>query len=65
MSVKVFVYTAVLIIVIYSMDSLNINGIFKKNRIAQARIFYMLLAISLTYLVTNFIWDFFLSSKLY
>ena len=31
MSVKVFVYTAVLIIVIYSMDSLNINGIFKKK----------------------------------
>ncbi len=65
MSVKAFLYIGVFILVIYAMDALNINFIFKKGRVVQARIFFMLLAISLTYLVTNFIFDFFLSAKIY
>ena len=32
--------------------------IFKKNKIFQARLFYLLLITSLVYLVTNFIFDF-------
>ena len=46
-------------LVIWAMDSVNINKIFKKNKILQARIFYFLLGISLIYLVTNFIMDLF------
>ncbi len=65
MSVKVIIYIIVSIIVIWALDSININKIFKKNKELQARIFYFLLAISLIQLVTNFIWDFFLSSKIY
>lgn len=61
---KFFLYTAVTIIVIWSMDSVNINQIFKKNRIYQARIFYFLLGISLIYLVTSFIWDLFITVKI-
>ncbi len=61
---KFFLYTAVTIIVIWSMDSININQIFKKNRIYQARIFYFLLGISLIYLVTSFIWDLFITVKI-
>ncbi len=61
---KFFLYTAVTIIVIWSMDSVNINQIFKKNRIYQARIFYFLLGISLIYLVTSFIWDLFIKVKI-
>ena len=61
---KCFLYTAVTIIVIWSMDSVNINQIFKKNRIYQARIFYFLLGISLIYLVTSFIWDLFITVKI-
>lgn len=64
MSVKVFLYFLVTILVIWSLDSININQIFKKNRTLQARAFYLLLALSLIYLVTNFIWDFFLASKI-
>lgn len=59
MSVKFFLYILVTMLVIWAMDSININGIFKKNRILQARILYFLLGISLIYLVTNFIWDLF------
>lgn len=57
MSGKFYLYVVVTFIVIWAMDSLNINGIFKKNRVYQARIFYFLLALALIYLVTNFICD--------
>ena len=65
MSVKFFIYLGVTILVIYAMDSLNINQIFKKNKVIQARIFYLLLGLCIIYLITNFIYDFFLSSKIY
>lgn len=61
---KFFIYIISSILVIYSMDSININGIFKKNKIYQARIFYFLLGISLIYLVTNFFMDLFTSIKI-
>ena len=46
MSAKFFLYLFSTIIVIYSIDSININQIFKKNRVVQARVFYFLLALS-------------------
>ena len=61
MNVKILLYIAVGFVVIFAMDSLNINGIFKKNRVIQARILYFMIFMSLTYLVTNFIYDLFLS----
>jgi len=65
MSGKFFLYCLVSIVVIWTMDSININGIFKKNRVVQATIFYFLLGLSVIYLVTNFIWDLFTSVKLF
>ena len=64
MTGKFFLYIAVTILVIWAMDSVNINRIFKKNKIIQARVFYFLLGISLIYLVTNFIMDLFLIVKI-
>jgi len=65
MSGKFFLYIIVTILVIWAMDSVNINQIFKKNKIIQARVFYFLLGISLIYLVTNFIMDLFTSGKIF
>ena len=64
MSAKYFIYILVGILVIWSFDSLNIYSLFKKNRVPQARVLYFMLALSMTYLVTNFIWDFFTVSKI-
>lgn len=64
MSSKFFLYTAVTIVVIWAMDSVNINQIFKKNKIVQARVFYFLLGLSLIYLITNFIFDIFTTVKI-
>jgi len=62
---KFFLYLVVTILVIWSMDSLNINGIFKKNKVIQARILYFFLGISLIYLVTNFLMDLFTITKFF
>lgn len=61
---KFFIYILSTILVIWSMESVNINKIFKKNKEMQARMFYFLLGISLIYLVTNFFMDLFTSLKL-
>lgn len=63
MSSKFFIYLITTPLVIYSLDSININQIFKKNKINQARVFYLILALCIIYLLTNFIYDFFISSK--
>jgi len=64
MSVKVILYLIIAPIVLYSLDSVNINQIFKKNKQTQAKVFYLLLALSLIYIITNFTYDFFVSSKI-
>lgn len=64
MSSKIFIYILVSLLVIWSLDSVNINQIFKKNKIYQARLFYFLLALSLIYLITNFIYDLFFATQM-
>ena len=54
MKVKLIAYLVVTILVIIGLDSININNIFKKNKVFQARLFYLLLITALVYLVTNF-----------
>ena len=55
---KFAVYILSSILVIWSMDSVNINGIFKKGKIVQARVFYIILALVLIYLLANLLYDF-------
>ena len=56
--VKYAVYLLSTIIVIWSMDAININSIFKKNKVIQARVFYIILCLVLIYLLSNFLLDF-------
>lgn len=56
--VKFLLYLFVLPLVIYAIDSINISNIFKKNKIVQAKIFYILLVFGLSYLVCSFVYDF-------
>lgn len=64
MSARFVIYLLVSVIVIWSLESVNINSIFKKNRVWQARVFYFLLALSMIYLVTNFIFDIYSSFRI-
>ena len=55
---KITLYLIALIISIWSLESINITGIFKKERYYQARVLYIMISMALSYLVVNFIYDF-------
>ena len=63
MSAKFFLYIFSSIIVIYSIDSININQIFKKNKVTQARIFYFIIALCMIELLTSFLYNLFEATK--
>lgn len=63
MNVKSILYLVSVPLVLYALDSININAIFKKNKIFQARLFYLLITIAISYLVVNFFYDFFLYTR--
>lgn len=60
---NLLLYIIVMMIVIWAIDGLNINNLFKKDHVYQARIMYIIIILSLTYLTTNFILDFLTSLK--
>ncbi len=63
-SLKFYLYVFTTIMVFYAIEAININQIFKKNHLYQARLFYFLLALSLIYIITNFIYDILESVKI-
>lgn len=64
MSIKAILYILGLVLSIWTLESLNISGIFKKNRYYQARVFYLIVSMALSYLVVNFIYEFFAVTKI-
>ena len=57
MSLKIILYLLITPFVVYCMDGMNINSIFKKNKIMQARIIYIMITLALAYLMVNFVFD--------
>ena len=55
---KFLLYIIILPLVIWGVDGININSIFKRNRIYQARVIYIIIIFALTYLTVNFMYDF-------
>lgn len=64
MTAKSLLYILTTPLVIWALDSINITNVFKKNRYYQARLLYLILTLSLTYLTVNFIYDFFMYTKI-
>lgn len=56
--IKIYLYILTIPLSIWVLESINLNGLFKKNRITQIKILYLMLSFSLSYLVTNFLVDF-------
>lgn len=58
--VKLLLYLFVIPLVVYAMDSVNINGIFKKGQsnYYQARVMYMFFVMVLSFNIVQFINDF-------
>ena len=56
--VRLCLYIFSLVVVMYAIDGVNINAIFKKNQVIKARLFYFIVILCLTYLLANFMYDF-------
>ena len=53
---SLYIFSA--IVVVFAMDGVNINAIFKKNQVIKARLCYFIIILCMTYLLANFIYDF-------
>ena len=59
MNIKIILYIIMVPLSIWALDSLNIENKFKKNRYYQSRLLYLMISLSLSYLVVNFFYDFY------
>ncbi len=64
MNIKFYLYILVVPFVIWTMVSLNLDGLFKKNHVNQIKLFYVFVSLSISYLVVNFLYDFYLVSQI-
>jgi len=62
--IKAALYIFFLIMSIWAMEGLDLNRFFKQSRIYQARFIYLMLAMCISYLVTNFVYDFIISFQI-
>lgn len=65
MDAKLMLYLFSTMIVVFSIDSVNINAIFKKNKVFQARVFYFLLALCMIEILTELFYNLFTITKLF
>lgn len=61
--IKILLYIVVVPLSIWSLDSINITNVFKKNKYYQARFLYLMISLGLSYLTVNFLYDFFINSQ--
>ncbi|MCX4248754.1 MAG: DUF1146 domain-containing protein [Bacilli bacterium] len=54
---KLCIYIISLMLSIFAVSGININSIFKKGHIKEANVFMLIVIVSLTYLLANFILD--------
>ena len=59
MSAKLILYIVSSFIVMFSIDSVNISVIFKKNKELQAKLFYFIITLCLIELLTEFLYNLF------
>ena len=62
--IKVVLYVLLLPFTIWAMEGLDLNRFFKQSRVYQARIMYLMIAMSISYLTVNFLYDFFINFRI-
>lgn len=58
MSYKVYIYAFMLFVTTFSLSGVNFNNFFKKNHVLEARLFILLLILSISFLSSSFIISF-------
>lgn len=64
MQIKFYLYFLIVPLVIWTLLSLNLEKYFKGGHINQIKCFYLLITFALSYLIVNFLYDFYLVSKI-
>ena len=64
MFLKAILYIIFTFIAIWSLDSINVTNLFKTNKYYASRVLYLMISVSLSYLVVNFLYDFFAYSNI-
>jgi len=63
MNVRVLLYIIIVPLTIWALEGIRLEHLFKKNKYYQIYILYIIVSIGLSYLVVNFLMDFFVSSQ--
>lgn len=58
MSAKVYLYVFFTLMAIFIFNGVNFNAIMKKDKVIEARLLGLCLSFALSYLLTNFVFDF-------
>lgn len=58
MNYKIYLYAIFLFLSIFILSGVNFNGIMKKNKEMEAHLLVLSLSMCVSYLLTNFVWDF-------
>ena len=64
MSIKIYLYIITTMLSAYSLTGLNFDKFWKSKKNIEARVFIIILSLSMSYLLTNFIVDFLTNSKI-
>ena len=64
MNYRTYIYIVSVLLSTFALSGININGIFKKNKVYEARILVILFVLALGYLVGSFVITFIECSKL-
>lgn len=63
MTIKAILYIISVPCSLYAIQSINFDKFLKQNRVVQARVLVLILSLGLSYLAVNFIYDFFVNTK--
>ena len=55
---KIILYAAVIPLVVWALECLRLDILFKKNRQVQIKLFYILATLGFSYLIVNCLYDF-------
>lgn len=55
---KIILYAAIIPLVVWTLESLRLDTLFKKNRQAQIKLLYVFMSLALSYLIVNCLYDF-------
>lgn len=64
MNVKTLLYIIIVPLTIWITSSLKLEQLFKKNKTPQIILFYVFISLGISYLVVNFIYDFYEVSRI-